>query len=96
MALVLMAVPRENRAVFRWGAILATLGSLVLALFVFSKFDPINDPGSINHGYAFVQTAEWIPSLGISFHVGVDGVSMLLVLMADIFWIFGQRMDWHA
>ncbi len=84
MALVLMAVPRENRAVFRWGAILATLGSLVLALFVFAKFAPANDPTSINHGYAFVQTAEWIPSLGISFHIGVDGVSVLLVLMAAI------------
>ena len=84
MALVLMAVPRENRAVFRWGAILATLGSLVLALFVFAKFEPSTDLTSINHGYAFVQTAEWIPALGISFHVGVDGVSVLLVLMAAI------------
>ena len=67
MALMLMAVPRENRAVFRWGAILATLGSLVLALFAFAKFEPNTDLTSINHGYAFVQTAEWIPALGISF-----------------------------
>ncbi len=84
MALVLLAVPRENRAVFRWGSILATLGSLVLALFVFVKFEPSTDLNSITHGYAFVQSAEWIPSLGISYHVGVDGVSVLLVLMAAL------------
>ncbi len=84
MALVLMAVPRENRAVFRWGSILATLGSFVLALFVFVKFDPATDLTSINRGYAFVQTAEWIPSLGINFHIGVDGVSVLLVLMGAL------------
>jgi len=84
MALVLMAVPRENRAVFRWGTILATLGSLVLALFVFANFNPIDDPSSINHGYAFVQSADWIPSLGISFHIGLDGVSVLLVLMGAL------------
>ena len=40
MALILAVVPSEKRQYFRWGARLATLGSLLLAIYVFSAFDP--------------------------------------------------------
>jgi NADH-quinone oxidoreductase subunit M len=31
--------------------------------------------------WAFEQRAEWAPSLGISYHVGIDGVALLLILL---------------
>ena len=40
MALILAVVPSEKRQFFRWGARMATLGSLLLAIYVFSAFDP--------------------------------------------------------
>ena len=88
MAVILMLVPAEKRAVFRWGAMLSTLASLLLAIYVFAQFDTalaasqnVDDTqGSAfatlekEYGYAFTQRAPWIDSLNISFHVGVDGI----------------------
>ena len=95
---VLTLVPADKRAVFRWGAILSTLASLLLAIYVFAQFDAalaasqdVDDTqGSAfatlekEYGYAFTQHATWIDSLNISFHVGVDGIGVVMILMASI------------
>ncbi len=41
-------------------------------------FDP-NDPG-----FQFVESFPWMPQLGISFNIGVDGISILLVLLTTL------------
>ena len=33
-------------------------------------------------GFQFVEKAQWIPALGIAYHMGVDGISMLFVLLS--------------
>ena len=45
------------------------------AIFLFLRF-PIGDPG-----YHFVFRQDWLPGLGISYQVGVDGIGMTLVLL---------------
>jgi len=35
-------------------------------------------------GFQFVDAAEWIPSLGVSWKVGVDGISLLMVLLTSV------------
>ena len=98
MAAIMTLVPAEKRAVFRWGAMLSTLASLLLAIYVFAQFDAVlaasqdsvDTQGSAfatlekEYGYAFTQRAPWIDSLNISFHVGVDGIGVVMVLMASI------------
>ncbi|MBO12747.1 MAG: proton-translocating NADH-quinone oxidoreductase subunit M [Planctomycetaceae bacterium] len=42
------------------------------------------NPLELEYGFKFTQQAEWIPSLGISYHVGVDGINVGLVLMAAL------------
>ena len=39
MAMILTLVPADKRAVFRWGAMLSTLASMLLAIYVFARFD---------------------------------------------------------
>ena len=96
MALILAVVPSEKRQYFHWGARLATLGSLLLAIYVFSAFDPpiTEMPGQLlaegteesaledEYGYKFTQRVEWIPTLNINYYVGVDGIGIVMVLMA--------------
>ena len=98
MALILAVVPSEKRQFFRWGARLATLGSLLLAIYVFSAFDPptTEQPGQLlaqgteeaaledEYGYKFTQRVEWIPTLNIHYYVGVDGIGIVMVLMAAL------------
>ena len=77
-ALVLIVVPRHYRVFIRAIAVLATLISAVLAVKMFAQFVP----GA--NGYQFEQQIPWVESLGISYHVGVDGINVGLILMGAI------------
>lgn len=77
-ALLLVLVPRNYSVIFRGIAILATFISMVLAIKMFWQFTP----GA--SGYQFEQQVPWVESLGISYHVGVDGLNAGLVLMSAV------------
>jgi NADH-quinone oxidoreductase subunit M len=77
-ALVLILVPGNYRVIIRGIAILATLISAVLAIKMFAQFVP----GAT--GFQFEQQIPWVESLGISYHVGVDGLNVGLILMGAI------------
>lgn len=77
-AVVLAFVPRNYRVIMRAVAIIATLISALLAIKMFAQFH-LNTPG-----YQFEQQIPWVQSLGISYHVGVDGINVGLVLMGAI------------
>ena len=77
-ALALVVVPRNYRVPIRGLAILGTLVSAVLAVKMFCQFVP----GTA--GYQFEQQIPWVDALGISYHVGVDGINVGLILMGAI------------
>jgi len=77
-ALMLIVVPRNYRVIIRGIAVLATLISAVLAVKMFCQFVPNTN------GYQFEQQIPWVDSLGISYHVGVDGLNVGLILMGAI------------
>jgi NADH-quinone oxidoreductase subunit M len=52
-----------------------TIVTFLFSLVLWAQFDPANTD------LQFVQRADWIPSLGIGYYVGVDGLSLLLVLL---------------
>jgi len=77
-ALAMAFVPASYRVVHRGAAIIATLLSCLLAITMFLKFQI----GTA--GYQFQQQISWVTSLGISYHVGVDGINVGLILMGAI------------
>src|ERR1051325_2363454 len=79
-ALAVALIPRNYRFVIRVIALAGTLISMVLAIVLFLNFDsaPATD------GFKFVQQHSWVPSLGISYYVGVDGINVGLMLMGAI------------
>src|SRR5580698_7349986 len=77
-ALLLIVVPRNYRVIIRAIAVLATLISAALAVKMFCQFVP----GA--NGFQFEQQIPWVASLGISYHVGVDGLNVGLILMGAI------------
>lgn len=73
--LVLLFVDRDNETVQRWTALTVMGAGFALALFVYGGFDPADIR------FQFEERYRWIPGLGISYHVGVDGISLLLVML---------------
>jgi NADH-quinone oxidoreductase subunit M len=78
-ALLLCLTPRSYTVVMRVAAILATFISMLLAIIVFWRYD-VNKPGQ----FQFETVRPWVTSLGINYHVGVDGLNVGLILMAAV------------
>ena len=47
-------------------------------------------------GFQFVEKAEWIPSLGVSYFFGVDGISALLILLTTLLGSISILSSWSA
>ncbi len=80
-ALGLLFVPASRTALIRRIALVITGVVAFLALDLLSDFDAAA-PGA--GGYRFVQQIPWVPSLGISLHVGVDGINLGLLVMGAL------------
>ncbi|WP_214367999.1 NuoM family protein [Pseudonocardia sp. H11422] len=82
VAAVLLLVPRTApRPVFLGSWIAVSVLDLALIVVVWVGLDP--GPS----GFGFTQQVPWIPSVGISYHVGVDGLSLPLVALTAV--LFG-------
>jgi NADH-quinone oxidoreductase subunit M len=77
-ALALMLVPRRLDVVLRAGALIVGVATFVLSLPLYFRFDP----GSAD--YQFEEFARWMPTLGVGYHLGIDGISLLLVLLTTL------------
>jgi NADH-quinone oxidoreductase subunit M len=91
-ALLLAFVPRGFRVVMRGVAVLATLVSALLAVIMFLLFNGAEVGAS---GYRFEQQVPWVTALGISYHVGVDGINVGLVLMSAIVAFAAACVAWE-
>jgi len=72
---------RINRGTPRWIAFFSMLGVLVLSLYMWSQGDYSLQTGGVGGNWHYEVMWSWIPSLGISFHLGLDGLSLLLVTL---------------
>jgi NADH-quinone oxidoreductase subunit M len=88
-AIILLLVPRTFRPVLRAVAIFATFISALLAVKMFLQFH------AGVAGYQFEQQVSWVESLGISYHVGVDGINVGLILMGAIVAFAAACVSWE-
>jgi NADH-quinone oxidoreductase subunit M len=69
------------RAAARWVAVAGAGGTLVLAIALVADFD------SAAPGLQRVVDESWIPDLGVRYQLGVDGISVFLVLLTAVLWV---------
>jgi NADH:ubiquinone oxidoreductase subunit 4 (subunit M) len=77
-ALLVALVPASREQTARLVALAASLATLVLAVVLAARFR------TGEAGFQLGMTAEWVPAFGISYQVGVDGVSLPLVLLTTV------------
>lgn len=75
----LLAIGRRqlSTGASRWLALAFSLSTLLLGGVALAGFDP-------HGGLQFVEQRAWIPSLHVSYHLGLDGLSLLLVLLTGL------------
>ncbi|MDP1989705.1 MAG: hypothetical protein Q8K00_01680, partial [Syntrophales bacterium] len=74
-ALLLMLLPRRNALFIKVSVLIWTLLEFVLSLPLFFSFK------EKTAAMQFVEQREWYPEWGISYLLGIDGISMLLVML---------------
>src|SRR3990170_2492322 len=79
-------VARNVRNVALWTSVI----TFVLSLLLWLDFDRTSAE------FQFVEKVDWIPSFGISYHMGVDGISVLLVLLSTLLTPIAILASWEA
>jgi NADH-quinone oxidoreductase subunit M len=87
-AVLLLLIPSERKTEIRVTALAAAFIAVFLSTWVYFSYD------TAAGGYQFVQKFNWLPALGISYHVGVDGISAPLVLLTGVVMFTGVLISW--
>ncbi len=89
-AVLLALVPRRAEGALRGLSLGIAILTFIASLPLWFGFDAdLAD-------YQFEEVARWMPGLGVSYHVGIDGISLLLVLLTTLLTPVALGSAWHA
>jgi NADH-quinone oxidoreductase subunit M len=89
-AVLLAFLPRRAERGLRLGALLVSLLTFAVSLPLWFQFD------AESADYQFEEVVRWMPGSGVSYHVGIDGISLLLVLLTTFITPIALGSAWHA
>jgi NADH-quinone oxidoreductase subunit M len=87
---VLLFIPAGQKNLIRIWANVASLTGFLISLPLVFRFD------KNLAGFQFEEHFDWIPSLGAHFHVGMDGISLLLVMLTTLMGFIATLCSWSA
>jgi NADH-quinone oxidoreductase subunit M len=88
-AVLILLSPKTAIGAIRWIALGTTVVTLVLSLWMWSAFDPSNP------GFQFVVNYNWLGD-SIGYRVGVDGISVLFVVLSALLMPFCILASWES
>ena len=86
--LIIFLIPQDRKAEIRVAALAAATVALILSAWAYFSYD------TALGGYQFVETVAWLPALGISYKVGLDGMNAPLILLTGIVMFTGVLISW--
>lgn len=89
-ALLLLLLPSKQHDTIKLFSLLFAVITFLLSVFLYAGFDPVAHP------MQFQIKADWITSFGISFYMGIDGISLLLIVMTTLLMILAILCSWNA
>src|SRR4029450_12074129 len=89
-AAVLLLVNKEKEDTIRWIANIVAFIGFVVSIPLWFWFNPATT------GFQFVEQAQWIPSIGAQYFLGVDGFSTLLILLTTMMGFISVLSSWTA
>ncbi len=74
----------------RWGALWTSLATFAISLLLWINFDPTTAD------FQFVEKVEWLPAFDISYHMGIDGISLFFVILSTFLTPICVLASWKA
>jgi NADH-quinone oxidoreductase subunit M len=90
--LLVLFLPAKNRMLIRWLTLAITMITFGISLWALSGFDKTNPNPQMEINYLWVQ----LGGLDINFHLGVDGLSILLVLLTTFLMPLVILVSWKS
>jgi NADH-quinone oxidoreductase subunit M len=78
VALILLLLPTGRTRLLHRTALIGSLVPFALALLAWARFDPAQS------GFQFEEQAVWYAPLNSSYHLGIDGISLMMVLLTTL------------
>ncbi len=89
-AILLLFISKQNENLIRLIANVTVAIGFLVSLPLWFWYD------SSNPDWQFVERYPWIPSIGAEYFIGVDGFSVLLILLATLMGVIGVLSSWNA
>ena len=90
--ILLLFIPGENKNAIRlWGNVVMFVGFLVSLPLVFRFSSEAPD-----QQFKFIEQHAWIPSIGAEYHLGIDGISFLLITLTTVLGFLAVLSSWSA
>src|SRR6266699_127282 len=89
-AFVVLLIPKQNEDAIRWIANIVAFVGFVVSVPLWFWYNPQNAD------FQFVERAPWIPSVGAEYFLGVDGFSVLLILLTTLMGTIAVLSSWAA
>jgi NADH-quinone oxidoreductase subunit M len=86
---VILFIPDSRRELMRWTGLLFSFISLLLSLLLYAGYDMQQG------GFQFVEQLDWMPQLGITYVLGVDGISLPMLVLNGFIIFTGALMSWN-
>jgi NADH-quinone oxidoreductase subunit M len=79
----------------KWVALIAVIIDFIVAIPLFTSFDKALKGVTTVGEMQFVEQGDWIPSLGIEYFIGVDGISITMILLTLIIGVMAALASWR-
>jgi len=89
-AALIMFIGRSQEKLVKWVALVVSLAAFILSVPLFTEFD------RSTHLMQFTERHEWIPSWNIVYFLGVDGISVLFILLSTLVTILCILISWNS
>src|SRR5262245_60951072 len=89
-ALALLFVDKNKKGLIMHAATWVALADFLLSAPLFFMYD------AEQGGFQFENRASWIPSIGVQYYIGIDGISLLLVLLTTLLSFIAILSSWTA
>jgi NADH-quinone oxidoreductase subunit M len=89
-AFVALVLKRSGDGAVRYVALGVSLFAFAVSLVMWARFD------AASAAYQFVERYAWLPDFGVSYHVGVDGISLLLVVLTTFLTPIALLCSWES
>ena len=88
--LLVLAVGDRHAAAARVIALIGAVAGLAVALPLWTRFD------RFVRGFQFTELAPWIDAFNVNYHLGIDGVSLLLILLNCVITVLVVIAGWEV